>query len=216
MAVVGASAWVHQSSNLYVNGNLASSHLVQLNGTSYVPVKDVAAALQWTLEKTSRGLELNQAGGANQVNGIVGKVGDTLFNGYARFQVVKVVRGKTYTNQFSGDNQQVTPIPDSGDLVVVIIHAKNGLNNSITFMLPGGGDTALTDTDGHSYTPRSGMSMDIPSRGVSVLPGAGFDFALTFDVPQSAQLGDLVYQLSLGGTGSFGSEKKKFRVSLRP
>jgi hypothetical protein len=212
---VGAFAFFHQSSNLYIGGNLASSNVIQRNGVSYVPIKDVASALKLTLAQTGRGIELTSAGGANQVSGVSGKIGDTLFNGFARFQVVKVVRGKEYTNQFSGDSQKVTPTVEADDLVVVVIHAKNAINDSITFMLPGGSDTALTDTDGHSYQFRSGMSMDIPSRGVSALPGAAVDFALTFDVPSSAKLGDLVYQLSLAGFGTNGSEKKKFRVSLQ-
>jgi len=214
LAAVAATAWVRQSSNLYISGELASSNVFLHNGVACVPIKDVAAALKLTLQKTGRGLELSDAGGATQATGISGKVGDVLWNGYVRFQIIKVVRGKQYTNQFSGDNQKVTPDRDADDLVVAVCRVKNGLKNDVTLEYPGG-ETALTDTDGHSYSPRLGMSADISSRGVGLLPGAASDFALTFEVPSSATIDDLVYQVSLAGSGTNGSEKKKFRVSVK-
>jgi hypothetical protein len=211
---VAATAWVHQSSNLYIGGSLASSGVFMHNGVACVPIRDVATALKLTVQKSGRGLELTDAGGANQASGIAGKIGETLWNGYTRFEVVKLIRGKAYTNQFSGDNQKITPNVDADDLVVLVCRIKNGLKNGITVEYPGG-ETALTDTDGHSYPPRLGMSADIASRGVDLLPGAAMDFALTFDVPSSCEIGDVVYQESLAGSGTNGSEKKKFRVSLK-
>ncbi|HWA84396.1 MAG TPA: hypothetical protein VG820_13220 [Fimbriimonadaceae bacterium] len=201
-----------QSSSLYVNGNLASSGVVERNGTAYVPIKDVAKALNLSLQKTARGYELSDSGGANQVEGITGKVGDVLWNGFARFTVVKVIRGKEYTNQFSGDNQKVTPYPEANDLVVLVCRIKNGTKEKQTCMLPAGDATGLADTDGHSYAPRNGLSIDCPSRGQELLPGAAVDFALTFDVPPSAKLQDLVYEVNFFATKS---GQKKFRVSLQ-
>lgn len=207
-----AFAWYVEGSALYVNGNLASSSVIDRNGVTYVPLKDVAKALKLNLQKTSRGYELSDSGGANQVEGITGKVGDTLWNGYARFTVVKVIRGKEYTNQFSGDQQKVTPFPEGNDLVVIVCRLKNGTKGKVSCNLPAGDETGLTDTDGRSYGPRNGLSIDCPSRGQDLLPGAAVDFALTFDVPPSAKLQDLVYQVNF-----FDNEsgKKKFRVSLQ-
>src|SRR5438046_353446 len=88
-----AVAWRIQASRLYVNGELASTGVIERNGISYAPIKDSAAALKLSVQRTSRGIELANQGGANQAEGITGKVGDMLFNGYARFQVVKVIRG---------------------------------------------------------------------------------------------------------------------------
>jgi len=209
-----AAAWIHQSSNFYIGGNLASSDVIMHNGSAYVPVKDVAAALKMTVQKTGRGLELTSTGGANQASGVNGKVGDVLWNGYIRLQVVQVIRSKEYTNQFSNDNQKVMPTAANNDLVVIVCKMKNGLNNGITVEYPGA-ETALADTDGQSYSPRLGMTADIPGRGVDLLPGAAFSFALTFDVPSKAVLGDLVYQPSLAGSGTNGSDKKKFRISVK-
>ena len=56
--------------------------------------------------------------------------------------------------------------------------------------------------------------MDVPSRGVDLLPGAAVDFAVTFEVPENCTLKDLVYQPSFYG-GDPACNKKKFRVSLQ-
>lgn len=208
-----AFAWYVQGSALFVNGNLASNSVIERNGVAYVPIKDVAKALKLNVQKTAKGYELSDAGGANQIEGINGKVGDMLWNGFVRFKVVKVIRGKEYTNQFSGDQQKVTPFPEGNDLVVVVCHVVNGTKEKVTCLLPAGDDTGLTDTDAHSYGPRTGLSIDCPSRGQDLLPGAAVDFALTFDVPASATLKDLVYQVNIMVVGA---DKKKFRVSLQP
>lgn len=213
VAAVAALAVYLQSSKVFVNGELASSGVIERNGVSYVPIKDIAAALKLNVQKTSRGIELTSAGGANQAEGITGKIGDMLFNGFARFQVVKVIRGKEYTNQFDGSGQKITPFPEGNDLVVVVCRIKNGTKKTVTCGLPCGGETGLTDTQDHSFGPRTGLSIDCPSRGQDLLPGAAVDFALTFDVPPSAELGDLVYQVQFYGAAD--ASTKKFRVSLK-
>ncbi len=167
IAIAGVAAvsfaWARLSSNLYINGNLASSGVIMHDGSEYVPVRDVASALKLTITKTSRGIELADAGGANQVSGITGKVGDVLWNGYIRFQIVKVIRTKSYTRQFTGDDKVITP--DQGhDLFVAVCKVSNGLKNSVTVMYPGS-DTALTDDQGQSYSPFLGMSADIAKQG---------------------------------------------------
>jgi len=212
---IAALAWNRQSSNLYISGNLASSNVFMHDGAACVPVRDVAAALKLTVQKTGRGLELTDAGGANQVSGITGKVGDVLWNGYIRFQIIKLIRAKQYTNQFTGDSRVITPDKPEDDLVVAVCKISNGLKNDITVMYPGG-ETALTDNQGQSYSPFLGMSADFRSRGENLLPGASFGFALTFEVPSTTVIGDLVYQASMAGSNTNGVEKKKFRVKLNP
>ena len=195
-----------------MNGKLASSGVFQKGGVSYVPIKDVAAALNLTVAKTARGIELNDSGGANQAEGVNGKIGDVLWNGFARFQVVKVIRTKEYTNQFSGDDQKVTPMGAKNDVYIVVCQLKNGTKNKVTAGLPGGSEIGLADAAGHSYGPRTGLSIDCPSRGQDLLPGAAVDFALTFDVPETAEITDLVYQVTF--YGAFDAAAKKFRVTL--
>jgi len=209
---VGA-AWAYQAgTKLYISGSLASSGVIERNGVAYVPLKDVAANLKLPLAKTARGWEIGQSGGANMAEGVNGKVGDVLWNGSYRFQVLKVIRGKEYTNQFSGDNQKVTAYPEANDLVVLVCRIKNGLKEKVAIFLPAGSTTGLTDDQEHSVQPRSGLSADIPTRGAELLPGAAVDFALTFDVPASAKLKDLVYQVS--STGPKQGNERLFRVNV--
>lgn len=209
---VFALGWaVQTTSKLFVNGTFASGGVIEKNGAPYVPLKDVANALKLTLGKTSRGWEIGTSGGATQVEGVNGKVGDVLWNGYFRFQVVKVIRGTEYTNQFSGDNQKVTPNVAGTDLVVIVCRIKNGMKTKETVFLPAGETTGLTDQNERSYGPRTGLSIDCPTRGAELIPGAAVDFALTFDVPHDAKLKDLVYEVY---ATALESKKKKFRVSV--
>jgi len=210
-ALAVAAYW--QASRLTINGQLASTGVIERNGTAYVPLKDVAAALKMNLTKTGSGYELSDAGGANQVNGITGKVGDVLWNGYARFQVVEVIRTKKYIHRFSGEkNYEVTPYPEGSDLIVIICKIKNGTKEKQTAMLPGGENTALTDQSEHSIAPRNGLSIDVPSRGQELLPGAAVDFALIFDVPEGTKLKDLVYQVDFFTNKAVN--ERRFRVTM--
>lgn len=199
-----------QGSNLYINGALASKGVIERNGVTYVPVKDFAAALKLSVQKTARGYELVDAGGANQVEGLTGKIGDVLWNGFARFTVLKVTRAKSYTYEFSPNKTEVRPSGPGKDLVVVQVRIKNGLKSTVLCSLRGGADTALADTGGHSYEP---WGIDAESNGPNLLPGAAVDFVLVFDVPESAQAKDLVYQLTFYSSTP-GADKKRFRVSL--
>ena len=211
-----ALGWaVQATTKLYVGGNLASNGVIERNGVAYVPLKDVATALKMNVSKSARGWEMGTAGGANMTEGVNGKIGEVLFNGYWRFQVVKMYRGNEYTNQFSGDSQKVTPYPDGMDLVVLTCRIKNGTKNKVTVLLPAGELTGITDDKERSVQPRNGLSADIPNRGVDLLPGAALDFALTFDVPHEAKLKDLVYQVNAAvSAAEMKGSAKPFRVSF--
>ena len=211
--VTSALAAYYQASHLSIDGKLVSTSLIERNGVTYVPVRDVATALGKTLTKTASGYDIGGAvsGGAYQINGVTGKVGDVLFNCYARFQVVKVIRSTAYTNQFNSDHDVVKPYPVDQELIIVVCRIKNGTNETVTCGLPGGGNTALTDNDEHSYGPDH-RSIDAPSNGVKILPGAAVDFGITFDVPPGTQLKDLVYEPTFYGV--LGASAKKFRISV--
>ncbi len=203
-----ALAWQAQSSQLYINGNLASSGMIERNGVAYVPLKDVAATFKLSIQKTPRGYELSESGGANQVEGQTGKIGDMLFNGFVRFQVVKVAHTHTYICQFDPSKREIDPIPADDDLLVIVCKLKNGTQKTITPDLADEGIVAVTDAEGHSYAVR--RFGDFPSNR-DMLPGAAIDYALVFNVPPSFKPQDLVY----GNTGiSPAGDKKRFRISL--
>jgi hypothetical protein len=208
-----AVAWFAARPGMYINGSLASTGVIEKNGVAYVPVKDVATALKLTMKKTARGYELADAGGANAIKGVTGKTGDVLWNGYVRFQVVQVIRGETYTNQFAGSKEVVTAYPEGNELVVLVCKLKNGMKKAAVFVLPAGPDTALTDAEGRSHSPRSALTVDCADRNPKLLPGAAVDFAITFDVPAGTELKDLVYEAQVAGDNA--PSKTKFRVSLK-
>lgn len=211
LASVAAVALALQSGkSVYVNGKYAGTS-IEKNGVTYVPLKDIASALNLSVSKTSRGIELSApGGGANQVEGINGKVGQVLFNGFVRLEVTSVFRGSKYTNKFSGDNQEVTPYPENMDLLVVTMRIRNGTKAKETVFLPGGGVSGLADDKGRSHAYRTGLSIDCPTRGAELLPGAAVEFALTFDIPKDAKGLSLVYEPYW--TGKAG--KAPFRVDL--
>src|SRR5439155_19373181 len=100
VAAAGVGWAAQRATRVYLDGKLVSANVINRNGSMYVSVSDVASALGLHVVKRSDGIDLTHAGGANQVQGMAGKVGDDLFNGKFRFKVVRVVRRHTYTKQF--------------------------------------------------------------------------------------------------------------------
>jgi hypothetical protein len=193
-----------------IEGKFATDDVLTKGGKTYVPLSDVAKALGLTVQKTANGYDLVRAGGANQIEGVNGKTGDELFNGNYRFKVVKVIRTSSYKPLFSGGTE-ITPVQDADEIVAVVCRIKNGRKQANMVNIVGGDNTALTDQDGHSYAPYNGASIDMTERAPKLLPGAAFDFALTFEVPKSEKLKDLVF-----GVNDFTNKPgPDFRVSLQ-
>jgi len=211
-AVVCASAalgWARLAEQkLYINGKVASAGVIVSNGIAYVPVKDVALALEMTAEKRPDGYALVRAGGANQVQGLTGKIGDDLFNGMYRVKVIRVIRKDRYERQFAkGDPVSA---PDGKEVVAVVMRLKNGTKEArlIDLVYPGS-NTGLTDGDEHSYGPITGLASDTPERAANLLPGAAVDTALVFFVPKGVVLMALVFEVGVAVHGP------AFRVSLK-
>jgi hypothetical protein len=210
LAATAALGWARWAgAKLYYNGKVASSDVITRGGVAYVPIRDIAAALSMTVQTRDDGYVLMKAGGANQLEGLNGKVGDDLFNGVFRLKVNRVIRGSRYQRQFSkGDDLTA---PEGEDIMAVVVRVKNGTQKTQMVDLMPGANTALTDENEHSFGPYSGGYMDIPERAPTLVPGAATDFALTFHVPKSAVLKDLIFSprsLMLNGGPDF-------RVSLK-
>jgi len=206
-AALGWAGWA--GAKLYYNGKVASTDVIMKDGVAYVPIRDIAAALSLSLQPRADGYTLIKTGGANQVEGLQGKIGDDLFNGAFRLKVVRVVRGDHYQRQFSKGDDLVGPNGD--DIVAVILHLKNGMKQAKTVDLMPGGNTAITDENEHSYGAFTGGYMDIPERAPTLVPGAATDYALTFHVPKNAVLKDLIFSpKSLVYDGG-----PDFRISLK-
>src|SRR5436189_1690352 len=81
-----ASARAQGSVKLILNGKVASTDVRMINGRPYVPLADIARATGQVLVKKGSGYEIIAQGGANQVEGLHGKIGDTLFDGKWRLK----------------------------------------------------------------------------------------------------------------------------------
>jgi len=193
---------------LVVSGKEVSTDYVVQNGRTYVPIADVAKSLGMSVQKIDDGYEIKPDGGANQVQGLNGKVGDQLNCGAFLFKVTDVVEGDSFDFEHSSHHEVV--FPDGNKLVVVKIQIKNATKVVQSLDSLGAALTALTDDSGHNFTTRS----EDGARAPDILPGAAFDFALVYSVPKDAKVGDLVYQMhSYSNNG--GYKDYTFRVSLK-
>ena len=222
--VVAGLCWAASGSKLYMNGQVASSSLRIIEGRSYVPVADVANALGATIATRSDGYEIVMPGGANQVEGVAqGKIGDELFTGQWRFQVVSVEdAGKQYKERYYQMLRTIKPQGGGETLIVVNCRLKNGTKRTrtplVTERVPG--NTALADDQGHSYAPldydaAQGEGDKIMSfAGRDLLPGAAMDFALVFSVPKGTVPKALVYSVQVYPDDVGKQQHTDLRVSL--
>lgn len=151
-------------------------------------------------------------GGANQVKGMNGKVGDMLFDGRWRFQVREVLPVNTYTLTVPSSQQDYGRFRDfaSEDLathtftpaagytfIAVKCLVKNGQNKMQQLdCYPPDLKTALADDQGSSHPP---IVYDMQSKGAwtakPLLPGAAQPMTVLFAVPTNTRLKDLVFSL---------------------
>jgi hypothetical protein len=209
MAGVATTALAQSGIRLIAGGKTVSTGIRLIGGRPFVPLTDMARAMNGTaVKRPDGGYEIViegadrtapvVAGGANEVRGTNGKIGQVLFNGKWRFAVLSVDRAATYDSQFLADKQTFTPAGDTEELVVVRCRLKNGQKTAQKAMLSAihPHNIALTDDQGQSYAPKDfdkrGGDTDT---GPSLLPGAQTEFAVLFSVPKGAALKDLVFSL---------------------
>jgi hypothetical protein len=220
-----AAALAQAGRTLVLNGQVASQDVRMIGGRPYVPLADIAKALGQQLVSTPGGYEITAAGGANQVEGLRGKIGDVLFDGKWRFQVLDVKQTDSYamknksTNDYGVYNSTAeftdnTFRPKPGNsLIVIQCRLKNGVKQNQALWRPNSDThTALADDQGQSYPP---IAYDIPEgppfESQELLPGAALDFAVLFTVPPGTHLKDLVFTLR-----TISSKGDEVRVSLAP
>lgn len=222
VAVV-AVCWAAGGSKLYMNSKVASTSVRLIDGRAYAPLADVAKALGATIQARDDGYEIIMPGGANQVNGVAqGKIGDELFTGEWRFQVVSVEEaGTEYVERYYQQKRTIKPQGPDQTLLVINCRLKNGTNKTRNPLLTERilGNTALADTEEHSYPP-----LDVDARqesdktqsyaGAAVLPGAAVDFALVFSVPKETAPKALVFSVMVYPDDVGKDKFKNVRVLL--
>lgn len=220
------SVTAHAQANptLILNGKTASTDVRVINGSAYVSLADVARALGMiVVKRPGGGYEITKPGGANQVGGnLQGKIGDVLFDGQWRFQVLSVQTPDAYLVKTPGlqglfrgistirndENNRLVRAAPGFKLVVIQCRMANGQKSPQTFWLAqsSGVNNALTDTQGESYAPFGYDLEGAPTQSKTLLPGAGTSFPILFSVPDATQLKDLVFTLR---NNDFSANKPK-------
>jgi hypothetical protein len=196
---------------LNVPGSSVSTTFITRNGRVFVPLADVAKAFHMSLAGSGASFTLAPAGGANQVNGLAGKVGQVLNCGYATLEVVGVTIGNHYDFQFTPGS--ISADSDKENIVAVHLRVKNASTTTMTIGYGGSENSALVDGNGHSYEWYTGPNhKDLPD-GNQLLPGSAKDFALIFGVPKTETPTQLVYGVSFYQLNP--KTLKQFRIDLK-
>jgi len=224
--VGGVGVWAAQGGpKLIFNGRVASTSVRMVNGKAYAPLADFARANGMVVVPVSGGYEIKKAGGATPIAGLRGKVGDVLFDGKWRFQVLSVNQVDSYRlkNKITTDYAIYNSIADLDDnvftaknnnqLIAISTRVTNGRNKTAQLWIANSDTrTALADTSGESYPPIAyDMQESGPFHSKALLPGAKTDVTVLFSVPEGTNLKDLVFTLRTINNTDKGSDA---RVSL--
>ena len=214
LILVPCAAWALQSHlKLTMNNSLVSTDVRVIDGSAWVKVNDVARALDMVVVRKDDCYDLTRAGGANQINGLKGKVGDNIFTGKWLFTVKSVEKVDEYVQKYDPDKNTISPKGADDTLVVVTFRVKNGtkVKQELFFWMSLSENTALTDDAEHSYPPLAYDSRNSDITGDMLLPGAAKDWAVVFSVPKDARLKDLIYTISAKDI-----DNTDMRISLKP
>jgi hypothetical protein len=207
---VAAVAMAAQSGRVMMNGKVVSADTRVINGTTYVKLADVAKALEMTIVKKGSDLELVKAGGANQLQGTNGKLGEELFTGQWKFTATKMSRVQSYKGKHNPNITWETEAEPGHELVVVDCRFKNGVNKTVYMYFNGLGNTSLTDMSENVYA----VKLYDSKGGVAenILPGAAKEFTIVFSVPKGTEVKDLIYTIE-PVSGEY--KKVDLRISLK-
>ena len=196
---------------IFVGGKTATADVKIIGGSPYVKLSDIASALHAALAKQGGNYTMvpNKSvpsdkgsvatGGANQIEGMKGKIGDLLMTGKYRFQVIDMKEVETYKERYNVDPGVVEPKGSGDKLILINCLVKNARNEKHALNV-NDTNTALTDEEGQSYAPlKYDIRWHASFNGMcteEMLPGAAVKFAVLFSVPHAAKLKDLVFTLA--------------------
>lgn len=224
LGLVGVAFAFQAAQSLKINGQIASADVRMIGGKAYVPVSDVAKAFGLTVSKTSGGFEMSNEGGAGQLQAKGnGKIGQEIFSGKWRFQVVDFKRVESYTETRTKSKETLTA--ESGqEFVIVNCRVKNGtkLKDELVFSQNWDGiNTSLTDSKEQAYPAKTFDVREDENApiGCYFLPGGAIDFSIVFEVPKGTELKDVIFTATQYKFRSNYDQEKTpphdFRVSLK-
>jgi len=195
-----------------------------IGGKAYVPVADVAKAFGLKVTKAANGYDLVKEGGAGPlVTKGNGKIGEEIFSGKYRFQVLDMKRAMSFTESRTSDKSSYTP--DEGmEFVILNCRVKNAtkVKDELVFSKDWEGtNTAILDQNEQGYPAKT---FDVQEDehfpvGCNFLPGAAINFTIVFQVPKGTEVKDLIFTaMQYQFRASFDQKKnppQDFRVSLK-
>jgi hypothetical protein len=215
LAITSCAAWALQTGKkLTMNGSIISTDIQIVHGRTYVPLSDMAKALDMTVVTRGGIYRFARAGGANQIGGIPGKINADISSGTWLLRVTSVRQVSGYSQQYGVDKAQLLPA-EAGDILVVIkCRLKNDTKEmqEVYFDKESAGNTALMDDQEHGYVPLAYDSRNSDYTSVKIPSGSEHDFVIIFSIPKGANLKDLIYTVGNNET----DKSTDFRVSLKP
>jgi hypothetical protein len=210
-AAIATAVTMQRMETLIVNGKPHQVAVRVIDNSAYVKLADVAKALDMVLAKKSDGVyELTRAGGTHQVDGLRGKVGETLFDGQWRFTLTSFAPVASYKmknavpphemrNRLDYDFGTQTATATAGHkLYVATIRVANGAKEGRslwTAPTDAKVNTALADMDAGSHRAIMYDFHGGPIMTEKILPGASLTFALVFSLPENVKPKDLIFTL---------------------
>jgi len=206
-------------------GQQISSGATIINGQAYITISEAAKLVGGTVHHSGGEYIIATSGsgsssgvppgGANQIEGHKGSVGQWLFTGKWKFEVVSYTTTQSYQTVYSSDTSTYTPNGNNDKLVIVNCILKNAKTKEAEPMLrtQNAYNTAVTDDQGGSYAP---LGYDFPGGsgyGPNMLPGSTTHFAIVLDVPKSSNVQDFIFTLF---DMDDPTDQSDYRIHLNP
>jgi hypothetical protein len=215
LIIASGTAWALQNGiTLTLDGKVISTDIQTIKGRAYVPVSDVATALDRMVVKKGAAYSLTRSEASPQIQGTLGKMSTNVLPGKWQLHVASVQEVAGYSPQFGSDKETITPKETNDILVVIKCQLKNGTKQmqEVSFDTHSSRNTALMDDQEHGYVPLAYDSRNSGYTSAKMPSGTTHDFVVIFSVPKGINLKDLIYSI-----GGYSMDKNPdFRVSLNP
>lgn len=188
---VAGYAWAQIPKALYINGQVASTNVIEKDRRAYVPLVDIAKALDMGLSTRPGGYDMvTKAAPPAPPATVSGKIGEAVSNGQLTLTVIEIVRRETYAKRYI---QSDVTAERGHEIVAVVCRLRNDTGREAHVDLSGGSGTALGDSTGRSYPQRVGLP-DAAFPAVKLVPQTAVEFAILFEMPKATVPSEFRYE----------------------